>query len=450
MQPKKSYNSGQFSFIASRLDTIINMQHELVLLAQHIEWEELENHFAKFYSKFGRCGVNTRLMIGLHILKHIYNLSDEMVCEQYVVNPYYQYFCGEEFFQHELKMERSSMTHWRNRVGGESLIKLLQESLSVALKSKALKARDLKRISVDTTVQEKAIKHPTEAVLHYKAIEKLSQEAKKHGINLRQSYIRVGKTAMIKVQRYRHAKQMKRAKKSMNKLRTYLGRLLRDVHRKSEKMEGSLKEAWRKAYKIKTQKPRDKDKILSWHAPEVECISKGKNHKPYEFGCKFSVISTAHRSKGGQFALGATALHNNPYDGHTLKPAIDEYEETTGVKTERIYVDKGYRGHDPSLKLYTYKSGQKRVSPAIKKEMKRRSAIEPVIGHIKNDGRLGRNYLKGKSGDVINARLAAVGYNFRLLLKWFKLLYVYFYFKNFYSKILNNFMPKNFLSILSW
>ena len=209
-------------------------------------------------------------------------------------------------------------------------------------------------------------------------------------------------------------------------------------------MDGSLKEAWRKAYKIKTQKPRDKDKILSWHAPEVECISKGKNHKPYEFGCKVSVISTAHRSKGGQFALGATALHDNPYDGHTLKPAIDEYEKTVGVKTKRIYVDKGYRGHDPSLKLHTYKSGQMRVSPAIKSEMKRRSAIEPVIGHIKNDGRLGRNYLKGKSGDVINARLAAVGYNFRLLLKWFKLLYVYFYFKKFCSKILNNFRPKNF------
>lgn len=334
------------------------MQHELVLLAQHIEWEELENYFAKFYSKFGRCGVNTQLMIGLHILKHIYNLSDEMVCEQYVVNPYYQYFCGEEFLQHDLKIERSSMTHWRNRVGGESLTRLLQESLSVALKSKALKARNLKKISV-ATVQEKAIQHPTAAVLHYKAIEKLSQEAKKHSINLRQSYIRVGKTPMIKFQRYRHAKQMKRAKKSMNKLRTYLGRLLRDVHRKSDKMEGSLKEAWRKAYKIKTQKPRDKDKILSWHAPEVECISKGKNHKTYEFECK--------------------------------------------------------------------------VSPAIKREMKRRSSIEPVIGHIKNDGRLGRNYLKGKSGDVINARLAAVGYNFRLLLKWFKLLYVYFYFKNFYS-----------------
>ena len=210
---------------------------------------------------------------------------------------------------------------------------MLQESLSVALRSKTSKARDLKRVTVDTTVQEKAIQHPTEAVLHYKSIEKLSQEAKKHGINLRQSYIRVGKTAMIKVQRYRHAKQMKRAKKSINKLRTYLGRLLRDVHRKSDKMEGSLKEAWRKAYKIKTQKPRDKDKILSWHAPEVECISKGKNHKPYEFGCKVSVISTAHRSKGGQFALGATSLHDNPYDGHTLKPAIDEYEETTGVKT---------------------------------------------------------------------------------------------------------------------
>lgn len=118
---------------------------------------------------------------------------------------------------------------------------------------------------------------------------------------------------------------MKRAKKAMNKLRTYLGRLLRDIHRKSDKMEGFLKEAWSKAYKIKTQKPRDKDKLLSWHAPEVECISEEKSHKPYEFGCKVSVISTANRSKGGQFALGATAMHDNPYDGHTLKPAIDEY-----------------------------------------------------------------------------------------------------------------------------
>ena len=156
MQPKKCYYSGQFSLLSPRLDTIINMHHELVKLTQTIEWEGLESHFAKFYSKVGHCGVRTRLPVGLHILKHIYRLSDEEVCEQYIVNPYYQYLCGEEFFRHELKMERSSMTHWRNRVGGESLVKLPQESLWVALKGKALKSEDLKRITIDTTVQEKA------------------------------------------------------------------------------------------------------------------------------------------------------------------------------------------------------------------------------------------------------------------------------------------------------
>lgn len=435
MQPKKCYYSGQFSLLSPRLDAIINMQHELVKLTQTIEWEELENHFAKFYSTLGRSGVKTRLMVGLHILKHIYHLSDEVVCEQYIVNPYYQYLCGEEFFQHDLRMERSSMTHWRNRVGSDSLVKLLQESLSVALKSKALKAADLKRITIDTTVQEKAVQYPTAASLHYKAIEKLSQAARGNGIELRQSYIRVGKTALIKVQRYRHAKQMKRAKKSMNKLKTYLGRLIRDVERKAGQIEGVLKEVWLKANQIRNQQPKDKGKLLSWHAPEVECISKGKSHKPYEFGCKVSVITTANRSRGGQFALAATALHGNPYDGHTLKSAIDEYEQTTGVKTQRIYVDKGYRGHDPSLKLNVYKSGQKRLAPAIRREMKRRTAIEPVIGHMKNDGHLGRNYLKGKIGDMTNARLSAVGYNFRLLLKWFRFLYAYFCLNIFYSNL---------------
>lgn len=202
------------------------MQHELVKLTQTIEWEGLESYFANFYSKVGRSGVRVRtsLMVGLHILKHIYHLSDEEVCKQYIVNPYYQYLCGEEFFQHDLKIERSSMTHWRNRVGSDSLVKLLQESLWVALiKSKALKAKDLKRITIDTIVQEKAVQYPTVAALHYKVIEKLSQAAKDNGIELCQNYIRVGKIVLIKVQCYRHAKQMKRTKKSMNKLKTYLG-----------------------------------------------------------------------------------------------------------------------------------------------------------------------------------------------------------------------------------
>lgn len=295
----------------------------------------------------------------------------------------------------------------------------------LGLRSKALKPQDLTRITVDTTVQEKAITFPTDAKLHYKAIEKLGEAAKEHGIDLRQSYVRVAKETLIMVQRYRHAKQMKRAKKSMRKLHTYLGRIIRDVERKAPEMPEELLETFLKAQRIYNQKPQDKNKLLSWHAPEVECISKGKPHKLYEFGCKVSVISTVNKAKGGHFVLQSEALHGNPYDGHTLKQAIDIYVKDIGIKPKRIYVDKGYRGHDLSLKLNVFKAGQKRLAPQIKKEMKRRSAIEPVIGHLKNDGHLGRNFLKGRLGDKINAILSGVGHNFRLLLRWIRNLFAF-------------------------
>ena len=420
MRPPKHQKNNQQDLFRQRLDNIINMRHELVLLSHGVDWDRLDIHFGQFFSENGRPAISSRMMIGLHILKHTFALSDEEVCARWVENPYFQYFCGETFFQHNFPIERSSMTHWRKRVGDEALTVLLQESLCVALKAKALKPQDLTRITVDTTVQEKAITFPTDAKLHYKAIERLGDSAKEHGIDLRQSYIQVAKETLIMVQRYRHAKQMKRAKKSMRKLHTYLGRLIRDVERKALDMAGELLEAFLKAKRIYNQKPQDKNKLLSWHAPEVECISKGKPHKPYEFGCKVSVISTVNPSKGGHFVLQSAALHGNPYDGHTLKGAIDRYVEDMGIKPKRIYVDKGYRGHDSSLKLCVFKAGQKRLAPQIKKEMKRRSAIEPLIGHLKNDGHLGRNYLKGTVGDKINATLSGVGHNFRLLLRWIR------------------------------
>jgi transposase, IS5 family len=425
MRPPKPQKNNQQDLFRQRLDSIINMRHELVLLAHVIDWDRLDTHFGQFFSENGRPAIPSRMMIGLHILKHTFALSDEEVCARWVENPYFQYFCGETFFQHDFPIERSSMTHWRKRVGDESLDMLLQESLYVALNTKALKPQDLTKITVDTTVQEKAITFPTDAKLHYKAIERLGDIAKEHGIDLRQSYVRVAKESLIMVQRYRHAKQMKRAKKSMRKLHTYLGRLIRDVKRKAPDMDGELLEAFLKAERIYKQQTKDKNKLLSWHAPEVECISKGKPHKPYEFGCKVSVISTVNASKGGHFVLQSAALHGNPYDGHTLKEVIDRYVEDMGVKPKRIYVDKGYRGHDPSLKLCVFKAGQKRLAPQIKKEMKRRSAIEPLIGHLKNDGHLGRNYLKGRLGDKINAVFSGIGHNFRLLLRWFRNLFVF-------------------------
>ncbi len=175
---------------------------------------------------------------------------------------------------------------------------------------------------------------------------------------------------------------------------------------------------------IRRQKQRQRGwKLYSWHAPETECIGKGKAHKPYEFGCKVSLTTTNKRCQGGQFILHAKALPGNPYDGHTLKDVIEETEALTGREIERAYVDKGYVGHDAAKPNRVFRSGQKRgVHGQIKKELRRRSAIEPVIGHCKADGHLGRNFLKGRTGDHINAVMSAVGYNLRLILKWLRIL----------------------------
>ena len=235
------------------------------------------------------------------------------------------------------------------------------------------------------------------------------------------------------VQRYRHAKQMKRAKKAEKKLNTWLGRVIRDIDRKlvwHDDLRAVFAESMEKAQKIYTQQKKDTQKIYSWHAPEVECISKGKAHKPYEFGCKVSITANLHAAPAGHFVLHAKAFHGAPYDGHTLNQVIDELETQTGITVERTYVDKGYRGHKHPKKNRVFISGQKRgVTAAIKKELRRRSAVEPLIGHLKNEGRLGRNYLHGKVGDQINALMVSAGYNFRLILKWLRFLFTIFLFE---------------------
>ncbi len=225
--------------------------------------------------------------------------------------------------------------------------------------------------------------------------------------------------------RYAHAKQFKRMNKQIKLLRTRLGRLVRDIRRKIDG-EAELQEAFAvplsKASQIRRQKQRQRGwKLYSWHAPETECIGKGKARTPYEFGVKVSLTTTNKRCKGGQFILHAKAVAGNPYDGHTLKEVLEETEALTGREIERIYVDKGYQGHDAPKPLRVFKSGQKRgVHGQIKKELRRRSAIEAVIGHCKTDGHLDRNFLHGRLGDQINAVMSAVGYNLRLILKWLR------------------------------
>jgi len=282
----------------------------LVRLARAINWPFLEEQFGAVYTDgVGRPPLPTRLMAGLAILKHTYNLSDEAVCALWIENPYYQYFCGEEFFQHELPLDRSSMTNWRKRMGKERLQALLQESLAVATRTGAMKPSDLARVVIDTAVQPKNITFPTDAKLVNRAREKLVKLAKRLGVKLRQSYARVGKIELIQHQRYAHARQFKRARKAVRKLKTYLGRVIRDIKRKIADDDFlQTKFAWplNLASRVRDQERGQRGpKVYSLHAPEVEWIGKGKPHKPYEFDVKVSVATTLKRCKGGQFAIHA-------------------------------------------------------------------------------------------------------------------------------------------------
>lgn len=424
MKPKTQPNCMTDDLFRSRLDRIINLRHELVKLAERIDWAYLDKQAAPFYAEEGRPGIPTRLMVGLHLLQHMFALSDEAVCERWEYDPYFQYFCGEEYFQHALPIERSSMTHWRKRLGESFCEKLIQESLRVAFEAKALSRRELQKVVVDTTVQPKAITYPTEAKLRFRALIALVRLARKHHIPLRQSYVRVAKQALVMSGRYRHAKQMKRAKRQERFIQVRLGRVMRDIRRRiqgDEALQQAFGESLRKARILLLQHRASDEKLYSWHAPEVECIGKGKADKPYEFGCKVSIATTVHPAEAGHFVLHAQALHGRPYDGHTLAPVLRELTQWSGIEPQRILVDKGYRGHAYEHPHRVYRSGQKRgVTTAIKKELKRRAVVEPLIGHLKNEGHLGRNYLKGTQGDKLNVLLTAAGYNFRLLLKWLR------------------------------
>ncbi len=368
-------------------------------------------------------------MAGLAILKHMHDLSDEVLCERFIENPYYQLFCGEEFFRHRLPFDRSSLTRWRQRMGEERLVALIQESLCVATRTGAAKPADFRQVVIDTTVQEKAIAFPTDARLMQRARERLVRLAKEHGVRLRQSYARVGKIALIKHQRYAHAKQFKRANKALRRLRTMLGRVVRDIGRKiggRPELAEVFALPLSLARRVRDQRQRERGrKIYSLHAPEVECIGKGKVHKPYEFGVKVSVATPLDRCRGGQFVAHVKALPGNPYDGHTLAAVIPDIERTIGAELDRMVTDAGYRGHNaPREKRFkVYVAGQKRgLSAAIKRAFRRRAAVEPTIGHLKNEHRMGRNRLAGRHGDAANAVLAAAGYNFSLLLRWLALL----------------------------
>lgn len=423
MLQKNPEDSGQIDLLRSRLDAIIDLTHELAKLTRVVGWAGLAEDLASHYCiDNGRPGGSIRLMAGLLLLKDMKGLSDEEVCGVWRENPYFQYFCGEEFFQHRLPVEPPSLSIFRKRIGARGMERLLEETLRMGLKAGTMTARDLQRVNVDTTVQEKAIRFPTDTQLCHKAREEVLKTANRHDVDVRQSYVRKSKQAVFLANRYMAARQMNRGRKQIKKVRNYLGRVLRDIERaiaKDRSLEGAFRDDLTKARKIYEQAADRKapNKIYSWHAPEVECIAKGKAHKKYEFGCKASLASTSKNN----FIVGAMAHHGRPYDGHTLATVLEHIEKLTGTRPNEAHVDLGYRGHgikdaDTEIILSRQKRG---IGPAKKKRQKRRNAIEPVIGHCKNDRKVGpRNWLHGKAGDQINVLAMAVGFNLRKILRW--------------------------------
>ena len=291
---------------------------------------------------------------------------------------------------------------------------MLGLTIQTGIMTKTVSATSLAVVNVDTTVQEKAISFPTDARLYHKARGALVRTAKRIGIPLHQSYERVSKLALAKNGRYAHARQMQRAKKEQKRLRTYLGRVIRDIERKlPEEHSARMNTQLDIARRILTQQRRDRGKVYSMHAPEVECIAKGKAHKPYEFGIKVGIVSTSKES----FVVGMKSLPGNPYDGHTLKESLAQVERLTGALPKEAYVDRGYKGHGVEDTAVWIAGAKRGITTAIKKKLKRRNAVELVIGHMKNDGRLGRNFLKGQMGDAINALLCGAGHNLRKILR---------------------------------
>lgn len=417
MKPKETQQD-QTDLFRSRLDQILNSEHPLFVLADQIDWTVFDKKFGALYSEKGRPGKSTRLMVGLHYLKHAFDESDESVVARLLENGYWQYFCGFEYFIHRVPVDPTSMTRWRKRVGPKNMEQLLSETLETAKREQHLTEQHMERVNVDTTVQEKAIAYPTDSRLYHKARVLLVKAAKDRKIPLRQSYLRLGKRALIMNGRYAHARQMKRAKREQKKLKNFLGRVYRNILRNCSQPDEQLAELLHNARRLLMQKRHDKNKLYSLHAPEVECIAKGKVHKKYEFGCKVSVVTTSKDN----WIVGVEALHSNPFDGHTLKGALKQMQRVVGWEAANAYCDKGYQGNPKQLgKTNVHLANRRKSSmkPSEWRWFKRRSAIEPVIGHMKNENRMDRNYLKGTDGDKMNAILAACGFNLRKLLRAF-------------------------------
>lgn len=414
MKPKPSSSQKQGNFLYQDLLEQLNPKAPLLLLAKKIPWEIFEREFAPLYADLGRPAKPIRLMVGLLLLKQLENLSDERVVEAWVQNPYYQAFCGMEHFQWQFPCDPSELVHFRKRIGESGVEKIFQ--VSVLLHGEQALERE---VVIDTTVQEKNITFPTDTKLRVKVMGRCWKLAAEESIRLRRSYRRELKKVLRVIRFSKSARDKKKVAAASRRVKTMANALLRDIIRKLPESSRSIRrEELDRYHKIVKQERQDTNKIYSLHEPAVCCISKGKEHKKYEFGAKAAIAMT----KTSCIIVGAKGFRNE-YDGDTLKGVLAQVSAVRGHAPERAFCDRGFRGRkkvgDTAIVLPESPSPKttEHFKRKARKNFGRRSAIEPIIGHLKNDFRLARNYLKGTIGDVINLLLAAAAFNCR---KWMR------------------------------
>lgn len=397
----------------------IDCSHELILLSEEIDWNYFERELGIYYSNQGRPSMPIRLMVGSLLLKRLYNLGDETLVDAWKMNPYMQYFCGMVYFEHHFPCDPSDFVHFRKRIGEKGIEKIFAYSV----KMHGVKSEE-KQVLSDTTVQENNTTFPTDGKLAKKVIDACNTLAEKEGIVQRQSYTRVSKKLLRNTFNAKHPKRAKQAKKAVKKLRTIAGRQVRELLRKLSPEQLAKHQAELEVYtQIIKQKRGDKNKIYSIHKPFTACIAKGKAHKPYEFGNKVGLLTTSTQL----IITAIKAFEANPHDSKTIEPLLEQSSKNALTLPKEIIYDRGGRGRkkigDTLISTPDNRTSKRDTAYQKKKKrqkFRRRAAIEPLIGHLKADFRMGQNYLQGTSSPQINAFLAATGWNFKKLMKKLK------------------------------
>jgi IS5 family transposase len=439
-------------FFRARLDQMIDLRHPLAVLANRMPWAQIESTLAPAFERRNRSGqavegsdlfgptlamagggvsaagrprLPIRLMAALLYLKHAFNLSDEELVVRWSENVVWQYFSGQAYYTPKLPCDATQIGRFRSAIGEAGVEELLKATIDAAVQMKAIRPAEFERVIVDTTVQEKAIAHPVDSRLLDIARAKIVQAARSVGITLKQTFVKEGKELRRKAGGYAHAKQFRRLKRVLKRQRTILGIVLREIQRKlaetaveNTQALAQLTTLLERAERLRTQQPKDKNKLYALHAPEVECIGKGKARKPYEFGVKASIAVTHKQG----LIVGARSFPGNPYDGHTLKEQLEQTSillEDVGVVPRHVMVDLGFRGVDrdnPRVQI-VHRGKAKSLNRQQRRWLKRRQAVEPTIGHLKSDHRMDRCWLAGSIGDALHTVLCAAGYNLRWLMR---------------------------------